>query len=230
VLSDPIELYDLGVNQPVTVAVGALSFNSDAIVSPTGQPGAKAHIYVVTGGDRRIRAPGSTPPFVQTPPFKMVGLRDEGTGPATVLFEEELNPSPTTGPGFRGTVPPVVLFNDQNKPRIFFAGTQFTPPGTSCASRLDSILFGLTGVLGDPAFDLSASGNDGYILWSNQLINQLQVMWQPDGTGSLAVSGGLGVSGAPPTPPTPPDPTGDQQQLQQSVYTLSMKMSSPVCR
>jgi len=161
----------------------------------------------------------------------MFGLRDENDGStATLLFEKDLNPLPTTGPGFRGTVSPAVVFNDSGKPRVFFAGTQLTPPGANCSSRLDSILFVLTGVQGDAAYDLNNTGSDEYILFNNGLINSLQVVWQPTGAASVSVSQGLGVGGAPPKPPSPPDQTGNQSGQTLSVYTLGMKMGSPVCR
>ncbi|HXY40849.1 MAG TPA: hypothetical protein VEQ10_14355, partial [Vicinamibacteria bacterium] len=223
---------DFGANQPVANGVGLLYYNSD-------NTGAKPHVYVEAGNDQRVTPPGDLAPFATTPPFNMYGLRDEDltsdpdssdgvNGPARVLFVQPFPNSPP--PGYRGTVQPAAAFNSQGLGRVFFAGTQFTPAGTECVSSLDSVLFALTGVAGDAAFDLNATGQDKYIQLPDQLITDIQIVRQNPTSGQLNISRGIGGIGAPPPVPGVPQGKNAAPPTHGDVYPLDIRLSSSACQ
>jgi hypothetical protein len=223
---------DLGADQPIGNGVALLYYNSDGVAS-------KAHVYVETGNDKRVAPPGTTPPFQQTPPFRMYGLRDDEltsdpdggdgvNGPAHVLFTTALPNDPA--PGYRGTTQPATAFNNQRKGRVFFVGTRLTPAGTECVSHFDSILYALTAIQGDAAFDLSNGGDDRFFEIHNQLVNQVEILRKPPESGQVSLSKALGASGQPPSPPRPPAPQNAAPPTRSDVYPLDFHLSSTVCR
>ena len=236
---------DLGADQPIASGVALLYYDSDATKK-------SAHVYVETGNDKRVAKPGDTPPFGKTPPFYMVGMRDEEAtstatpssntlvnGPAKELFAKPLpNDVPTGAPGYRGTVQPTVTFNSQRLGRVFFAGNQFTPAGTSCLSRLDAILFALSARDGVAAFDLNAEGQDEYYIIPNQVVLQLDLVRVPPESGRLNISQAIPCDPStdpakctdPPATVKPPKNTSIAPAVRSDVYPLEMKFASAVCR
>jgi microcompartment protein CcmK/EutM len=175
-LTGPILLHDFGDNQPIGTGMAALAFDSNST-------GVKPHIYVTTGGDRRVAHPGNSQPFNQTPPFLMAGVRDDAlsttatSAAGTLLFDRAL-PILNNAPGYRGTVGPISGFNENLKARVFFTGTQFTPAGTACTSRFDTQIAQLAGVSGTPTRDP--------ILFDNVLVLDMFVLYVDSGGKTIA--------------------------------------------
>ena len=182
---------DLGKNQPIGNGVSLLWYSSETGMDKMG------HVYTATGNDARVAPPGDAPPFNKTPPFYMFGLRDEDRtadpdgsdavgGVARLLFNKPFPNDPP--PGFRGTVQPSVVFNTNHQGRVFFAGTQFTPAGLECMSSLDSIIYALTGLKGEAAYDLNLGDEDEYYLLPDQIVLALDVVRIPPESGRLNIS------------------------------------------
>jgi hypothetical protein len=178
---------DLGPDQPIGVAVGLLNYDS------TGSEGTKPHVYVVSGGDRRVTVP---------PAFRMFGFKEETTGAATAVTGFPIDLPAVPDPGYRGTVQPSTAFNANALGRVFFTGTRFNPPGANCVSTFSSILFAVTAGTASAAYDLSASGNDRFVEIAGKVITPPNTS-----TGHPEVVTGDRIS-APPAPPPPPAQIG----------------------
>ena len=221
-----ILMQDFGVQQTIGNAVALLNLNSDGTTE-------KPHVFLETGRDNRV-----APPPAATPPFKIIGLRDEAadgdvTTAPTVLFALDI-------PGrFRGTLQPATAFNanggtdtTQAKGRVFFAGTQFNPVDLNCISSFDSILFALTAGTGAAAYDMGqADPTVGYKTFINAKIAGVEVV-----NGQLVLDQSIGV-GAPPLPPAPPTTLppssgGDGDVFLGSALPASMpfRVGSVVCQ
>lgn len=198
-------------DQPMSNAVALINMNSDNTSN-------KPHLFFEAGNDRRVPLP-SAAPF-----FRMYAFRDQGT--ASQVF------APIDFPqGFRGTVQPATAFNANGKARVFFAGTKFNPAGTNCASTFDSVLVAIQGATGQAAYDLNSSGDDRFLLLTNQRVNAVQVV-----AGKLVVDMGLGAQNPPP-PPTPPvttppapGPNANITVVSNVPGTIPFKLGSGVCR
>jgi hypothetical protein len=108
-------------------------------------------------------------------------------------------------------------------------GTRFNPLSVTgtCQSSFDSILYAVSGQLGQAAYDLNGSGSvdsaDISTTMTNSRVNAVSVSF-----GQVTVDQGLQAQNAPP-PPAPPPLQGSRSQQQvfvQSVYVGG----SPVCR
>lgn len=209
--------YDFGADggrQPITTSAALLDFDGNG----TGQ--STPHIYVATGGDRRV----------ETAPFQMVGLRDDDGPSATVLFAHDFPDRPA--PGYRGTLDPIAMFNDQGRARIFFGATQMAAATTSCAASMSTALFALTGETGSTAFALDGQKlAERPIVLAQTLLTGFRMAKTPRGTGQLIVSNAVGTPDAGPSPPVPP-PSGTTitALAPTDVVVRSIKTASPVCR
>jgi hypothetical protein len=174
-------------------------------------------IFVQSGHDNRIFLPDAIP--ATTPPFKMVGLQDDGTGDVSgdgiagnvrVLFTRDLTDL------FRGSTQPTTAFGENGNARVFFASTRFNPAGTTnapppppCRSSFDSRVFALGALTGNAAYDLNASGQDEYVQYRDEKVQAIQVV-----KGRLILDRALGASIAPePPPPSVIDSTPDDQSV-----------------
>jgi hypothetical protein len=186
-----IQFIDLSVDQPVASAVGMLEINS------------KPHIYAETGFDSRIVAP---------PNFQMWALRDEAgdinrePNTHTKLYMYNFGPMSAIAPsdtrdfsGYRGTAQPATAFNTNKMGRVFFIGTKKVQDTSLCRYRFDSVLFALTAVNGQAAYDLNAnaSTSDMALDLQGKYINAVR------GSAGKIVLDTSQVSGTPPLPPTP---------------------------
>jgi hypothetical protein len=112
---------------------------------------------------------------------------------------------------FRGTVQPATAFAPAVAPnppaaRVFFAANRFNPPGSAfaptptppCISSFDAILYALGAESGNAAYDLSASGDDSYVVKTGQRVQAIRAAG-----GRIVVDTGLRADIAPP-PPQPP--------------------------
>jgi hypothetical protein len=204
--------FDAGPTQPIANSVALLK-----IADPLSGA-VRAHVYAESGNDDRVPDASG--------PFKMYGLRDDGTdtvvSPATLLFASPF-PLPV-GPGlssvpFRGTAQPATAFNSAGSGRVFFLGTRFNPTGTtSCISSFDSIFLGLTAETGGAAYDWS--GSPYYVLTGDK------------GEGIQPVGGGVQISKSvhpSPSPPASPTPTPPAPKPA-FILTTAQRTGSPVCR
>jgi hypothetical protein len=199
---------NLGPDQPIGVPVGLLNYDS------TGSEGTKPHVYVATGGDRRVDVP---------PAFQLWGFKEETTGVSSVVTGFPIDLPPTPLPGFRGTVQPTTAFNANQLGRVFFTGTRFNPPGANCVSTFTSIIFAVTAGTAQAAYDLNASGDDRFVEFTGKVITPPNT-----GTGRPDVVTGDRI-GAPPPPPPAPQPVGALGATQ-SVYGMSGPGGSPMYR
>ena len=221
-LTTPQILKDLGPNQPIGVAVAALNLNDGTIKKP--------FVFGVTGADNRI-FDAKAVPLVATPPFKMFGIRDDGAS-ITNLFSTVSTTGTIDFPErFRGSTQPLVASVDSasgDANVVFFIGTQFNPAGTSatstepCVSSFDSILFAVTAVSGNAAYDLSATGDDRSAIWRGQKVQNITARNK-----KIVLDTGLNA-GAPPPPPPPPTPQSSNALA--SVFTTAVRYGSPVCK
>ena len=200
---------DLGADQPIGVAVGLLNYDS------TGTEGSKPHVYVSTGGDRRVEVP---------PAFQMFGFKEESTGLAAPVTNLPIDFPPTPLPGYRGTVQPTTAFNSAGLGRVFFTGTRFNPPGANCVSTFSSIIYALTAGTAQAAYDLSSgAGDDRFVEIGGKVIVPPNT-----GTGKPEVVTGDRIA-APPPPPPAPQPVGTAGTTL-SVYGMSGPGGSPTYR
>lgn len=202
-------------DQPVANAVSLLNFNSDGTTE-------KPHVFLETGNDSRVPIPTGSP-F-----FRMYGLRDDSGVAADVFSPIDFPSDPVLG-SFRGTVQPATVFNVQGKARVFFAGTRFNPPGTSCASTFDSVVFALEGATGQAAYDLGGPDNS-YVTLQGQRVNAVRTSG-----GQLVVDLGLGAQNPPPPPAPPTTVTGDTSRSNVAIGskvpgTIPFKLGTAVCR
>jgi hypothetical protein len=212
--STPVLFTDLGASQPVANAVALLNFDSDGT-------GAKPHVYVETGNDRRVASTVAAP-------FKMFGFRDptaDGntqSNKADQLFALDLPVDSSASPvnGFRGTVQPATAFNTAVPPqgRVFYVGTKFNPAGVNCVSTFDSILFAVGAQTGQAAYDFGASFT---------LTGQKAIAVRVD-RGRLVIDQGVNVS-APPSAPAPPAGVPGASGTGE-VFLNQLRPNSPVCR
>jgi hypothetical protein len=121
-----------------------------------------------------------------------------------------LNFSQEFGSTFRGTSQPATAFNSVGNGRVFFIGTRFNAPGSTCVSSFDSILYALTALNGDAAYDFNNDGSEDL----STLITGTRVTGVQTQGGQLIMggSGGLGAtpqasvndpSAPPPSAPSP---------------------------
>jgi hypothetical protein len=205
---------DVGVDQPLGVSPALISLGSPV----------KPHIYLASGNDSR--APG---------PFKIFGYRDDsgsdtnnsaGTRAPSVddalvfdylpqsksLFVKALQDS--VGNQYRGTIQPATAFTTGSpvNGRVFFGGTRFTGFNATipCLATFDTIIFALGAETGGAAYDLNASGDDAYVVFSNSRKLAIQVIRQPGADpastqpAKLFLDEGLMSGGTSPNPPAPP--------------------------
>lgn len=199
-------------DQPVANAVALLNFDSNSTA-------AKPHVFLEAGNDSRVPVPASSP-F-----FRMYGLRDDGATGTDVF-------TPLDFPaGYRGTVQPATVFNQQGFARVFYAGTRFNAPGNDCVSSFDSVLFALQGATGEAAYNLSSSGPAPSVTLEDQRISAVRTSG-----GQLVVDLGLGAQNPPP-PPAPPvtttSPSGTHSNVRMGSTvpgTIPFKVGSAVCR
>jgi hypothetical protein len=199
---------DLGADHPVGVAVGLLNYAS------TVEEGSKPHVYVSTGGDRRVEVP---------PAFRMFGFKEEATGLAAPVTNFPIDFPSSPLPGYRGTVQPTTAFNANGLGRVFFTGTRFNPPGASCVSTFSSIIFAVTAGTAQAAYDLNAVGLDTFVEFRGKVITPPNT-----GTGKPDVVTGDRIT-TPPPPPPAPQPVGTSGSTL-SVYSLSGPGGSPMYR
>lgn len=217
--STPLLMADVGADQPLGTAPALLAIAQ------------KPYVFVTSGNDSR--APDTTN-------FKYFGFRDDGDD-TTATYSA--SPTSTTDPGvkvyspaaylfsdvlgtkFRGTLQPATALSSANNGRVFFGGTRFNDPGTAfapppypCRSSFDSVIFALGAETGQAAYDLSGSGDDRFLVFSNSRKTALQIIKEPtppgappgtQGKGQLVIDEGL-LGGTSVTPPPPP---GIQPQI-----------------
>jgi hypothetical protein len=224
----PVIFTDLGAAQPIGAAVGLIALEG------------KPHVYVETGFDRRVTPEAATelPPAASTPPFLMVGLRDDDAtsdppdsagapdfgGLGTVLFGLAFPTEPLIG--YRGTVQPTTVFTDNAGTfisRVFFAGNQFIEPTENdCIGRFESIVYALGGVSGAAAYELPDEGGKAFRL-SDQRVMGLRTVG-----GQLVVDRGIDAASAPP-PPAPPKKKPEVPPSAGDVFVQKLKYGSTVC-
>jgi hypothetical protein len=191
----------------------------------------KPFVFGVTGADNRIFDPKAVP-VVATPPFKMFGIRDDGSS-ITDLFASVGTTGTIDFPErFRGSTQPLVAQVDSanaNANVVFFVGTQFNPAGTStlssepCSSSFDSILFAVNAVSGNAAYDLQAGTiDDRSTTWRGQKVQNITSR-----NDKVVLDTGLNAGGA---PAPPPPPTAQNSTAGASVFTNAVRYGSPVCR
>jgi hypothetical protein len=129
-------------------------------------------------------------------------------------------------------------------PVVFYAGIKFNP---GCVPTFDSILYAfkaltpISPTVPQPAFDLSATGDDAFIEIAGAKIQAIRV----SGEGSLVIDQGLSAQNVPPPPgvpvPTVPIPgsgglvrqglTPGTKEYQDLVATTQpYRIGSSVCR
>jgi hypothetical protein len=225
----PILMADLGQDQPVGVPPALLAF------PPPPAPLPKAYIYIATGNDRRV--PASTVFKIFGFRDEDTSSTDFTPGTRTVLVADStvfvypnqssnlfVQTMPTDAGGnslnFRGTIQPATAFTDTNPPlgRVIFGGTRFNgflstfaPTPYPCLATFDSVIFALGATTGGAAYDLNASGQDAYTIFSNSRKLAIQILRQPAASSSstgqqakLFMDEGLMSSGTSPNPPSPP--------------------------
>jgi hypothetical protein len=199
-------------DQPIANGLAVFDANSDG-------SGNKPHILIETGNDSRVGARPSTPRF------RLYAFRDNNGTAENVFTPIDLED------GFRGTAAPTATFDDLGG-LAFFVATKFNPPGQTCESSFDSLVYALNATTGDAAYDLNASGQDLYATLTNQRVTSTSVAF-----GQAVLDMGLGVD-QPPPPPAPP--TQQQQQTGSAAVSVgspvpgsggvSWKVGSAVCR
>jgi hypothetical protein len=227
-----ILMQDLGVQQTIGVAVALLNLDYDGTAKP--------YIFLETGRDNRV-----SPPPAATPPFKIIGLRDDASDIDFTTPQTPFELFPRSDPGvpgidfpgppdpvnfrFRGTTQPATAFNAEKKGRVFFAGTQFNPIDANCISSFDSILFAVTAGTGQAAYDTGTG--TAYTTFIGDKITGVSVTG-----GNLVVDQGIVAGGAPPppAPPTtlPPEPgtEGDVFLGSKLAGTTAYRVGSVVCQ
>jgi hypothetical protein len=221
-----ILMQDFGVQQTIGVPVALLNLDYDGAEKP--------YVFLETGRDNRV-----TPPPAATPPFKIIGLRDEASdsdvGPQTPY---ELFPRSDPGtpgidlPGppdpvkfrFRGTSQPATAFNAKGKGRVFFVGTQFNPVDVTCLSSFDSILFALTAGTGAAAYDMGNPSPTAYTIFIGDKVTGVQVVG-----GQLVLDHGI-IGGTAPPPPPPPTPLPPAPGTEGDVFLGSTLPASTAYR
>jgi hypothetical protein len=237
----PVIFSDLGSDQPIGAAVGLIA-----------QDGGKPHVYVETGFDRRVTPEESSglPTTGNTPPFLMVGLRDDDVtsdptepsgvpdfgGLGTVLFGIAFPQIPEIG--YRGTVQPTTVFAETTPgtflSRVFFAGNQFIEPKETgceqeasgawcCIGRFESIVYAVGGITGDAAYNLGEE-EDRAIRLTDQRVMGLRTVG-----GQLVVDRGIDAASAPP-PPAPPKKKPEAPITAGDVFVEKLRYGSTVCR
>ena len=213
-----ILMQDFGVQQTIGAPVALLNLDYDGTAKP--------YVFLETGRDNRV-----TPPPAATPPFKILGLRDDAsdsdvTTPPTELFRIDLpGPPDPVKYRFRGTMQPATAFNAEGKGRVFFVGTQFNPIDVTCLSSFDSILFALTAGTGAAAYDMgNPSVATAYTTFIGDKITGVQVVG-----GQLALDKGINAGSAPP-PPAPPQQLPPAPGTQGDVFLGSTLPASTAYR
>jgi hypothetical protein len=217
---------DLGANQAVGVPPALIAL---------GLP-ANPHIFATSGNDSRAAGPfktfafkddsgsdSNTSPGTRTPSSAPAPLDDltvfEYPPQSKSLFVRPL--AAADGTQFRGTIQPATAFTDSTPPngRVFFGGTRFTGFNSTipCLATFDTIIFALGAETGGAAYDLSSSGDDAYVVFSNSRKLAIQVIRQPGATpgstsqpAKLYLDEGL-MSGT--TSPNPPAPAGFSAEI-----------------
>jgi hypothetical protein len=205
--------FDAGPSQPFGNSVALLKVNG------------KAQVYAEAGNDPRVPETAA--------PFKMFGLRDEGSDttflPTTLLFALDFPATPPSNIFYRGTVQPATAFNDATpaQPRVFFAGTRFNRAGISaCISSFDTIFFAVGAVSGGAVYDFNS---DGVADLYDEFEHNKTTGIQPAG-GSIYM-GQSGSLGARPSPTPDPNPTPTPAPPSAPyVVTKALRSGSPVCR
>jgi hypothetical protein len=224
-----ILMQDFGVQQTIGAAAALLTLDYDGTMKP--------YVFLETGRDRRV-----TPPPAATPPFKILGLRDDASDTDITTPQTPYELFPRSDPGapgidfpgppdpanfrFRGTSQPATAFNEEGKGRVFFVGTQFNPVNVACISSFDSILFALTAGTGAAAYDLGLSPGVGaaYTTFTGEKVTGVQVVG-----GQLALDQGINVGSAPP-PPAPPQQLPPAPGTQGDVFVGSTLPASTAYR
>jgi hypothetical protein len=223
-------LADVGANQPIGTAAALLGLSPDGIAPQA------PYVFVTSGNDSRASGtfkifgfkdggddstatygspttnndsitPTPTPAIVPVAPAVKV------YSPAVYQFSRSFGAA-----DFRGTIQPATALNSAGDGRVFFGGTRFNQPGTAfapppfpCRSSFDSIIFALKASGGGAAYDLNASGDDSFMVFSNSRKTAIQIIKQPTSTstptakgkGMLMIDEGLMGSGSVQSPPAP---------------------------
>jgi hypothetical protein len=149
----------------------------------------------------------------------MFGFRDN-SGTSVPVFSIPFTDN------FRGTSQPAAAFNLDNKARIFFVGTRFSPQ-VDCLNNFDSVLYAVTGT-GAAAYNLPGTDNLS-MLFAGKKINAVRVAG-----GQLALDVGLSDKSLKPPPPPPPqkinDPNDPNPTNRSDVFTSKAIMGSLTCR
>jgi len=183
--TNPRAVKDYTSAQPIGVATMLMNAKdiTGGVVGATATP----HVFAESGADSRVT----------TGPFKMFGLRDDGSADIPEVFTAGGLSFPD---GFRGTVQPVGAFDANGLGVAMFVGTKYTDAST-CVSHFDSVLYMLeAGMDKQSAYDLP--GGVDHLDIPNQKVTDLGMAG-----GMPRLAGGV----KPDVPSPPPARTGTRQ-------------------